>query len=78
MPQLNFDTDRQIERLNSRIAQVAADYERSKMKRAIWLHAGEFRRAGELTKRLRLLNSELACLARQRKQWDSACSASTH
>jgi hypothetical protein len=77
MAQINHDADPQIERLNSRIAQVAADYERSKIKRAIWLQAGDFRRAGEITRRLRLLNSELAYLASQRRLWDTACSKST-
>lgn len=72
MPQIYIDVNGQIERLNSRIAEVAADYERSKLTRTIWLQAGNMRRASEATRRLRLLSSELAALASQRRQWDRA------
>ncbi len=77
MSNINCDPNAQIERINSRIEQVVADYEKSKMKRAIWLRVGDIRRVGELTKYLRLLNSELAYLASQRRQWDYAHSNET-
>lgn len=71
MSKITYNADEQIDRLNARIAQVAADYTRSRIKRTAWLHAGGIRRAGELTRRLRMLNSELAFLASQRRRWDS-------
>ena len=39
------------------------------MTRDAWLRAGQFRGAREMTKRLRLLDTELAYLARQRREW---------
>lgn len=71
MSEMIYNPDEQIALLNERIAQVAADYTRSRIKRSAWLHAGDIHRAGELTRRLRMLNSELAFLASQRRQWDS-------
>ena len=77
MSNIDCDPNAQIERINGRIAQVVADYEKSKMKRAIWLRVGDIRRVGELTKYLRMLNSELAYLASQRRQWDCAHATET-
>jgi hypothetical protein len=64
--------DEQLDRLNGRIAEVAADYTRSRTQRTLWLQAGDVRRARELTRRLRLLNNELAFRASHLKQWDCA------
>jgi hypothetical protein len=67
-----YQSDEQLDRLNGRIAKVAADYTRSRMQRTLWLQAGDVRRARALSKRLHMLNSELAFLASHLKQWDYA------
>lgn len=62
----------QIERINTRIAELAADHTKSKIMRAAWLDAGDARRANQLTARLRTLNLELAYLASQKMQWEKS------
>lgn len=62
--------ENQIERINARIAQLAADHRKSKIMRAAWLDAGDARRANQLTARLRTLTLELAYLASQKMQWE--------
>jgi hypothetical protein len=67
MSDIHFDAKDQIKRVNARIAEIAADYARSQMKRDLSLQIGAFRRASELTERLRFLNSQLAYLASQKR-----------
>jgi len=62
----------QMRLLNERIAEVAADYNRMKMQRTLYLQAGDIRTAKSLQKRLHALNSKLALLASQLKQSESA------
>jgi hypothetical protein len=72
MSDIFYDAKEQINRVNARLAQVAADYTRSQIKRDLWLQAGDLRSAQELTRRLRVLSSELAYLAGQKRLCDCA------
>lgn len=72
MSEMIYNANEQIHRLNARIAQVADEYRRSQLKRTVCLNAGNVRRAGELSKRLHQLNTELASLASLRRSWDQA------
>lgn len=66
-----FGADEQIDRVNARIAQVAADYTRAQLKRTLSLQAGDVRRARDIGRRMHMLTNELAYLASQLRQWDS-------
>ena len=70
MSDLHHDAKEQISRVNARIAEIAADYARFQMKRDLSLQLGAFRRASELNERLRLLNSQLAYLASQKRLYN--------
>jgi hypothetical protein len=72
MTDILYEAKEQISRVNARIAQVAADYTRSRIRRDQKLRAGDFRRASELTRRLRLLGAQLAYLAGQKRLSDCA------
>ncbi len=62
----------EIGRVNARLAQVAKEYDRSRMQRSLLFQAGDLRRAKAVTHRLRSLNTELAYLASQLREWDNA------
>lgn len=72
MGDLKHAADAQIDRINVRIAELAADYDRSQLARAAWLDAGDPRRASQLSARLHAINLELAYLAAQRTKWEMA------
>lgn len=72
MGDLKHEADEQISRINVRIAELAADYDRSQLARAAWLDAGDARRANQLSARLHTINLELAYLAGQRTKWQMA------
>lgn len=72
MGDLKHAADEQISRINMRIAELAADYDKSQLARAAWLDAGDARRASQLTARLHTINMELAYLASQRTKWEMA------
>jgi hypothetical protein len=67
-----YGADEQIDRVNARIEEVAAEYTRSQLERTLALKAGDVRRARQVGKRMHMLNGELAYLASQLSQWDSA------
>jgi Ser/Thr protein kinase RdoA (MazF antagonist) len=68
MSDVTHDAKEQMGRVNARIAQLAADYQRSRMTRDLWKRAGNVHSARQLSKRLRRLDAELAYLARQKKR----------
>jgi hypothetical protein len=59
-------------RVNARIAELAAEYQRSRMTRDLWKRTGNVRSVRKLSKHLRQLDVEIAYLAKQKKQCDCA------
>ena len=72
MTDIFCDAKEQIRRVDARLAQLAADYARSEMKRDLWLKAGKIQNAREVSRRLRQINAELAYLASQKRLGDCA------
>ena len=72
MSDIIYDAKEQIIRVEARIAEIAADYTRSQIKRNLRMQVGDLRTAQELTQRLRVLSSELAYLAGQKRLSDCA------
>lgn len=72
MSDIIYDAKEQINRVEARIAKVVADYTRSQITRDLRLQAGDMRTAHQLTERLRILSSELAYLASQKRLCDCA------
>ncbi len=72
MSDIIYDAKEQINRVEARIAKVVADYTRSQITRDLRLQAGDMRTAHQLNERLRVLSSELAYLASQKRLCDCA------